>query len=460
MPITCVLNNTLAMVCQKLYDLRKSLFLVILAITAILKVNAQCKADFSYNIDFNTGFVSFINQSTLANSNLAVTYTWYSNPAIVLSNDTNPVIRLKPGTQPICLIVDNAGCLDTFCTSIIMPPVHCKARYEYSFDFTMDTVSFTNNSSGLNLSYYWSFGDGNYSTDAQPKHRFAINGWYYVCLNVVNSDTTCTDVTCEFVRINRISPSPCVGGFSFETDTVDSYKVHFTNTTVGDTGITYVWLFGDTTTSNQKEPFHRFDTVGKYKVCLLVSGPNCADSVCKEVEIINIIPFCKAGFTYELFPDSGNNTPRIGIFTNTSVGSNLKYLWTLGDSALSSETSPIHYFKLNGTYKVCLSVNSGVLCTDSVCKLISIQTGLAESAFLSEMNVYPIPTQGELIIDFAEHRLKDVQLVIHDVLGNEKTLAINNRNNQIILDTSNLANGLYIVEVKTNTEIKTIKFLK
>ncbi|MES2779107.1 MAG: PKD domain-containing protein [Bacteroidota bacterium] len=440
--------------------MQKCLLLVILAFIATFRGDAQCNADFSYSIDSNTGEVQFTNLSTLANVNQAVTYTWYSNPAIVLSNDTNPVIHLKPGLQSICLAIANAGCNDTFCTTINMPPVHCRATFQYSLDFTMDTVTFTNNSSGLNLNYYWSFGDGNYSTEQHPKHRFATNGWYYVCLNIVNTDTTCTDVTCEFVRINRNSPSPCVGDFSFETDTADSYNVQFTNTTLGDTGITYFWLFGDTVTSTLKDPTHRFDTIGNYTVCLLVSGPNCADSICKIVEIINIIPFCKADFSYALFPDSGNNATRIAVFTNKSVGPNLTYEWRFNDVNPTAEVSPVHYFGVNGTYNVCLIVRSGVLCTDTLCKQISIETGLPEFNSLSGVTVYPIPARNVLHITFNKPIASLVTLKLFDVLGNDKTISLQKGIDNIEVGITDLPAGFYILELKTDTEVKTIRIMK
>jgi PKD repeat protein len=448
------------MVCLKVCDSIKSICLILLAILATTEVGAQCKADYSYAIDFNTGFVSFTNQSVPANSNLAVQYTWYINPVNVLSNDTNPVIRLKPGLQTVCLIINNAGCSDTFCQSISMPPVHCRSRFSYTFDFTMDTTFFTNGSSGLNLNYYWSFGDGSYSRELNPQHRFTVNGWYYVCLNVVNTDTTCSDVTCEFVRINRSSPSPCKGNFSFETDTTDSHSVIFTNMTVGDTGITYVWLFGDTATSSDKNPIHRFDSVGTYKVCLLVSGPNCADSVCKQLEIITIIPQCKAEFAYTLFPDSGNNAPRIGLFTNKSTGTNLTYKWIFNGTDSSTEVSPIHYFKVNGTYSVCLVVQSGTLCTDSICKNITIQTGLGNVRRRSGLTIYPNPAEDFVLVDILNSDNAGISVSMRDVLGNIKPVNTTFQHSSIILDIRSFEKGLYTIEVNTKEGRETFKMIK
>jgi PKD repeat protein len=56
--------------------------------------------------------------------------------------------------------------------------------------FTMsnagNTVTFTNTSTGGNLTYNWDFGDGNFSTEENPVHSYAANGLYTITLTVTN----------------------------------------------------------------------------------------------------------------------------------------------------------------------------------------------------------------------------------------------------------------------------------
>ena len=72
------------------------------------------------------------------------------------------------------------------------------------------TISFTNTSSGDNLSYNWNFGDGQTSTLQNPTHTFQAGAWE-VTLTVTNengSDTTsATIVALPSPPVNVITSS-------------------------------------------------------------------------------------------------------------------------------------------------------------------------------------------------------------------------------------------------------------
>ncbi len=109
------------------------------------------------------------------------------------------------------------------------------------FTYTTDTtglVNFTNNSAYSNT-YYWDFGDGNYSTDTNPSHNYATSGVYTVTLissNECNSDTISFDVNVIVTIINpssnnqiNIYPNP-----SSDFITIDFGKNISTNITIND----------------------------------------------------------------------------------------------------------------------------------------------------------------------------------------------------------------------------------
>ncbi len=67
---------------------------------------------------------------------------------------------------------------------------------------------------------------------------------------------------------------------------------------------------------------------------------------------------CEANFSYTL-----NQSSKTAVFTNTSVGTGLIYIWTFGDNTTSSAASPTKTFSAFGTYTVCLTITK----SDSSC---------------------------------------------------------------------------------------------
>ncbi len=435
----------------------KHIVLGCLALITGLNVQSQCLAGYSFTVDSVKGNLTFTNTSVLANTDSPVTYKWTKSPGTVLSNATGPIIiNLEPGTHHICLEMANAGCTNTYCEDITVPERYCKSNFTYTIDAN-GLVTFQSKSIGNHVNHDWSFGDGEFSIFPSPIHQFNQNGWYYVCLNIMNNDSSCNDVKCEFIRINKPSPTPCQANFDYGYDTLNSKLVQFTNATFSDSSLTYLWLFGDSDTSNLENPLHLFDTIGNYNVCLLVSGPNCADSICKIVEILLILPDCDAAFTATLFADSANHTKRIALFNNTSTGGNLKYVWNFGDDSASTAFAPIHYYAANGTYKVCLTAYNGNLCMDSTCTLLEIlpdtSTGIAQPYSWRGVRIYPNPILETIYIDWYAEWQNPITITVKNMLGVVQSTtrfqtAIGKNTHSI--DATSMQSGMYIVELEQN----------
>jgi len=344
----------------------------------------------------------------------------------------------------------------------------CIADFTYSVDSATITATFTNKAIGDSLAYFWSFGDGVSSTDTNPTYRFTKNGWYFVCLNIVNNDTTCVDVKCEFVRINKFTPAPCSVSYSYIYDSLDSKKVYFTDETIGDSSNTVLWVIGDSSISVTKRFALQFSTVGKYKICLLSSGINCADSVCKIVEILDFLPACKSNFNVQLFSDSGNNAKRIASFTNTSTGDNiLGYAWNFGDGSTSSKASPFHYYALDGEYTVCLKAYIDLLCADTSCQVVSVKTitnSVEEKEAFSLSTIYPNPFESELKIEINFTSNSIIYVTLFDLVGNnilntKKIVGIGRQKIELTIPES-LSTGLYFLALSNNEKQQVVKVFK
>jgi PKD repeat protein len=450
---------------ETLGKIQKSLIiLMFLVYLPSQKAIAQCEALFSYSVDSVGGSVQFTNLSVKANPDSVLNSSWLDTSGNVLSNSTHPLLIFGEGTFEVCLLIENAGCTDSSCQLIRIPPAYCVADFTYAVDLT-GKADFVSQSVGRATKHFWSFGDGSYASDSVTTHTFTTNGWYYVCLNTTNTDSTCNDVHCEFVRVNKPSPEPCVAIFDYVYDSLNTKLVHFKNYTTGDTAITYVWLFGDDATSTQKEPSYLFSTLGNYRVCLLVSGPNCADSVCTVVEILQILPTCEAAFDTRMFADSVNQTARIAVFTNLSTGENLSYEWSFGDDSTSTEFAPIHYYPQNGMYTVCLTVSNGALCSDSVCTLIEIlpNTGIDQPTETQTLTAYPVPIANQLIVEWQSYQSGECSLLFSDMQGrivHKQTITQIRGVNSTTFNTETLCSGMYTLTLQSEYGTKKVKIVK
>lgn len=144
-----------------------------------------------------------------------------------------------------------------------------------------------NNTSFGGQQFYWNFGDGSTSTDADPVHLFANPGTYTVGMRVVDSSTcNITDTTTVTVTIGA---KPTAGYIVTPTAPVENEPFVFTNTSAGATR--YRWEFGDgdtLVTIRQDTPVvHQYNASGMYEVCLYVSTDmGCLDTLCNPIQAL------------------------------------------------------------------------------------------------------------------------------------------------------------------------------
>jgi len=113
--------------------------------------------------------------------------------------------------------------------------------------------------------FLWNFGDGFTSTLRNPRHRYATAGDYTVTFEL------CNVVGCDTAQ-GRVSVWPLTAaGFTYS---VSGRTVWFTNTSRG--ASTYLWDFGDGTSSPEANPTHTYADDGAYLVTLWAWGP-CGD---------------------------------------------------------------------------------------------------------------------------------------------------------------------------------------
>jgi gliding motility-associated-like protein len=169
-------------------------------------------------------------------------------------------------------------------------------------------ITFTDQSAWAKQ-WLWNFGDSAISTDENPPaHIYPYAGIFHVQLIVTGdggTDVLSQDVEVYPVPKAQFTPVPSVVELS-GLYPVTPAQVQFSDNS--QLAVKYLWNFGDSTTSVEKEPNHNYTTLGYKTVDLSVwSVFNCFDSLV----MINAVDVIGGGVL--TFPN---------VFVPSSAGSN------------------------------------------------------------------------------------------------------------------------------------------
>jgi PKD repeat protein len=237
-------------------------------------------ADFSYDKVCDVDPVNFTNTSKEP-VGVKTIYSWTFGDGGT-SIQASPSYKYKTlGPKVITLLATGAnGCYTEIQkeVEVLVQPI---ADFNATSNCSGQPVTFINNSkvSKGEISYKWTFGDGDSSFKTAPVKIYnTVGSKTYTVVLRATVEGGCTDVESKTVDI---SESP-VCGFTAKMDAADRSKWTFTpnNTTYGPTA--YTWYFEGSGRSNTQVATHSFDyTDTKYRVFLSVitqDGCNCVDS--------------------------------------------------------------------------------------------------------------------------------------------------------------------------------------
>jgi len=214
------------------------------------------------------------------------------------------------------------------------------------------TPIFDNTSTGAS-NYEWTFGNGTTSTDFEPVVTFNAGGLYFVRLKAVTA-AGCSST----VQINgAVSVTTPIANFTASnTSGCPPLNVSFTNT--GSTSGSFLWNFGDGTTSTQQSPSHTYSSLGEYDVTLIVSnGFGCTDTLFEE----ELIHASNEIATYNPPQAITSCSPFTASF-EIEANAGETYIWDFGDGTTYTGTAPSHMYTEPGEYVVSLLVQNAGPC--------------------------------------------------------------------------------------------------
>ncbi|MFC4211649.1 PKD domain-containing protein [Pedobacter lithocola] len=286
------------------------------------------------------------------------------------------------------------------------------------------TVNFFNNTKGAST-FYYDFGDGSSAlTSTAPEmiaHTFTKPGSYLVTLyasnNCSNAYTTETIVvldqpTVEFTSDRTIG---CSG-------TVINFKNNSKN------AVSYLWDFGDGTTSTAFEPQHTFTgTATNYTVSLKATNLQGCSNTSVIPNYINLVAPPQSIFT--VLPGNELSIPNFTFsFRDASVNGAGSWEWSFGDGSKSTLQNPTHTYANVGDYTVTLKVLNKEGCPGTSTQIVRI---IGVPGFLYVPNSFmPASQKTELQTFKAKGRGID-----------NWTMTIFNKWGQVLWETTKLSDG-------------------
>ncbi|HRH59775.1 MAG TPA: PKD domain-containing protein, partial [Chitinophagaceae bacterium] len=242
------------------------------------------------------------------------------------------------------------------------------------------TVQFNNTSANASA-YFWDFGDGSSSNDISPVHTYNTTGSFTVTLIAINPGG-CNDTLAlpDFVKIS----APVINGFASLpfTGCVPSTVGFRANISSVDSVVSYLWQFGDGTTSTLSETSHFYNLQGNYNVKLTITtAGGCIDTF-TMVSAVTLGNKPNADFIANPLNTCASTFIQ---FTDKSTGNGDAWFWEFGDGGISSDPNPLYKYGDTGYFTVKLTVTN-TFCSDTLTRLQYIYINPPVSKFLNTPN--------------------------------------------------------------------------
>ncbi len=287
-----------------------------------------------------------------------------------LSELTAPThLYAEPGTYTVNLaVVSDMGCAAD--TSIELTRYAAPlAAFTTAAVCEYDTLMLTNSSTIVAPyaieTYNWTLGDGTISELTDPNHNYDEHGVYTISL-IALSEEGCVDTTEQEISIHDqpiahfSAPNLC------ETETVSFANL---STVLDAEFASYLWSFGDGSTSVGETPNHFYTDEGVYDVNLTVTSEfGCENDTTISIEQF-ATPVANFTATNGCLYDSVSFENLSEIAAPYAIST---YSWSFGDGTTTADLSPTHLYGMDGVFNVQLVTTSENGCVNTITLPLSV----------------------------------------------------------------------------------------
>jgi PKD repeat protein len=259
------------------------------SVTIPLLVKQIPTTNFTYPYSCSRTPTPFTNISTL-NGEVLLGYQWDfgDGPGSTVTNPTKSWSTIGPRVVKLKTVLTN-GC-STEESKMVNVGVQPLVDFTAEDRCAGSEVPFTNNTSfsqGV-ITYDWSFGDGNNSTNAAPVHVYGstVSQTYTVKLKASIAGG-CADSISKTITIQPL-PTTCSFDINGTLSAAQILPLQFVPTGGATAGITYTWITGDgnSLSSTAAGTAYKYRLHGKY--CVTMVARNAAGCECSTTKCVKL----------------------------------------------------------------------------------------------------------------------------------------------------------------------------
>ncbi len=341
----------------------------------LITLKLSPESEFSFTNACEGENINFYDESNSHPSFPIISWSWSFGDSET-SSEQNPVHIFDangPGIYEVSLATTNSNGCTNIITHQVSPFEAPNVEFEIDFpdgsNCSNSSVQFTDQSSigaGYINSWYWDFGDGNYSLLPNPIHIYN-SGWptsFTVSLTT-SSNLGCENSTSQNLTLNALPQA----AFSFNSS-CSSLEVEFFDESIcinPDTPVVeWLWDFGDGNTSTEQNPLHVYAAGGPTSYSVTLSSTTTAGCENQITLTIDLFENPAADFEYT-FSDGSSCIESIVEFddaSTTSEGEIVGWQWDFGDGNTSNQENPSHSYASSGTLIVSLTAENSNGCFD------------------------------------------------------------------------------------------------
>ena len=308
-------------------------------------------------------------------------------------NPTHQFLTM-PTDSTTLTVTDINGCKDSL-TAVIINELDAEFIASDTITCVNTNITFTSLDDVVNF-WEWDLGDGTISNDSIVTHQYQTSGTYQVKL-IVSDGQGCNDTV---IKQNYIEVQEVVADFTYNPPTscppiVTTFDNNSTNAD------SYLWDFGDSTSSIVYEPAHIYSDPGTYFVTLIASNNNgCADTLNYPDSLY--VPGPQLNFSVNQL--IGCDSLLIQV-TDQSLYT-VNYSFDFGDGTVVQSQNASHTYTGTGSYQITLVGEDAAGCQSFL-------------TYSDTIHVYPTPT-----IDI---QISDSNICLNDdIIPSNNTINANN----------------------------------